>query len=160
MQIGEHTVVTIDYTLTGSDGEVIDTSQGHEPLSYLHGVGHMIPGLEQALAGKSAGDRLQVDIAPEDAYGERNEELVQVVPKHLFGEVERLAPGMQFQAYTDDGIDVVTVVAVNDDEVTVDGNHPLAGKELHFDIAVVAVRAATAEEMEHGHVHNPGVNTN
>ncbi len=156
MQISERKVVTIDYTLTNNDGEVIDTSKGHEPLSYLHGVGNMIPGLENALDGKSTGDSLSVSVAPKDAYGERDEELIQVAPRHMFGDVEELAPGMQFQAHTDEGIEAVTVVAVNGDKITVDGNHPLAGTVLNFDVKIVDVREASGEELEHGHVHGPG----
>jgi len=155
MQISKNKVVTINYTLTGNDGEVIDSSTGHEPLAYIHGTDYMIPGLEQALEGHAVGDSLSVTVEPKDGYGERNESLVQLVQRELFGNVEKLEPGMQFQAHTDDGIEMVTITAVNEDEITVDGNHPLAGATLNFDVEVVDVRDATAEELDHGHVHGP-----
>jgi len=156
MQIGKHKVVTIDYTLTNNDGAVLDSSKGQEPLAYIHGTEFMIPGLEHALEGKAAGDSLSVTVEPADGYGERDEGLVKVVERGMFGDVERLDAGMQFQAQTDDGIEVVTVTAVEGDQVTVDGNHPLADVVLHFDVKVVGVRDASQEEIDHGHVHGPG----
>jgi len=156
MQVAKNTVVTIDYTLTNNDGEVLDSSKGQEPLAYIHGIGYMIPGLENALEGKSEGDSLKVSIEPRDAYGERDESLVKTVDRALFGGIDKLEPGMQFQAQTPEGVEIVTVTAVNGDEVTVDGNHPLADVTLNFDVRVLGVREATAEELEHGHVHGPG----
>lgn len=156
MQIAKNKVVSIDYTLTGPKGEVIDTSEGREPLAYLHGGGNIIPGLETALEGKSKGDQLNVSLEPKEGYGERNAALVQEVPKKLFEGVEKIEPGMQFQAMSEQGPRIVTVRAVEGDHVTVDGNHPLAGVPLQFDVAVVDVRDATKEELEHGHVHGPG----
>jgi len=156
MQIGKHKVVSIDYTLTNNDGEVLDTSKGHEPLAYLHGTGFMIPGLENALEGKSAGDSLSVIVEPGDGYGERDEELVKVVERAMFGDIKQLEAGMQFQADTDDGIEVVTVTAIEGDKVTVDGNHPLADTTLNFEVRVVGVRKASQEEIDHGHVHGAG----
>ncbi len=155
MQIAKHKVVSIDYTLTNDAGDVIDSSEGGAPLAYLHGENNIIPGLENALEGKAAGDSLKVTVTPEEGYGVRIDELIQVVPSHLFGGVEKLEAGMQFQAETDDGVQVVTIAAVNGDEVTVDGNHPLAGETLNFDVKVADVRDASAEEIEHGHVHGP-----
>ncbi|MCX5661390.1 MAG: peptidylprolyl isomerase [Planctomycetota bacterium] len=157
MKIAQHKVVTINYKLTDPKGQVIDTSEGREPLVYIHGGGNLIPGLESALEGKGAGDRIDVTIAPEHGYGLRNEELVQPVPRKSFPGVKVLEVGMQFRAQGPDGQRVVTVVSFGkDDEVMVDGNHPLAGMPLHFDVTVVTVRAATKEELDHGHVHGPG----
>lgn len=156
MQAGENTVVLIHYTLTSDGGETLDSSEGREPLGYLHGFGNIIPGLENALSGKQAGDKLKVTIAPEDAYGVREDALVQVVPRSAFGDAPDLEVGMQFQARTPEGIRVVTIVDVAGDDITLDGNHPLAGETLHFDVEVVEVRAATDEELAHGHVHGEG----
>ncbi|HKK14936.1 MAG TPA: peptidylprolyl isomerase [Gammaproteobacteria bacterium] len=155
MEVAKHKVVTIDYTLTDAEGSVIDSSQGREPLAYIHGVGSIIPGLESALEGKSSGESLQVSIPPEQAYGERDDNLLQAVPKDRFEGAGELQTGMQFQAQSEAGTQVVTVVAVEDDTVTVDANHPLAGVTLNFDVAVVDVREATEEELSHGHVHGP-----
>ncbi|MEW6766338.1 MAG: peptidylprolyl isomerase [Pseudomonadota bacterium] len=153
MQISQDSVVTLDYRLTNDAGEVIDSSEGHGPLAYLHGHGNIIPGLEQALEGRATGDSFQVSIEPAMAYGEKNPALTQTLPSSMFGGVEQIAVGMQFHAQTDHGIEVVTVTAVEGDQVTIDGNHPLAGQTLHFDVTVREVREAQAEEIEHGHVH-------
>lgn len=154
MQIAEDTVVRIDYTLRSNEGEVLDSSEGHGPLAYLHGHGNIIPGLEKAMTGHDEGDEFSVTLAPEEGYGPRREELVQDVPRSSFQGVEQLEPGMQFQAESNAGPMVVTVKEVGDEEVTVDGNHVLAGRELQFDVAVKDVRSATDEEIEHGHVHD------
>jgi FKBP-type peptidyl-prolyl cis-trans isomerase SlyD len=156
MQISENSVVSFHYTLTDSTGKVIDTSQGNEPLTYLHGVGQIVPGLENALVGKTPGDKLDVEVAAEDGYGEHQEFMVQQVPREAFQGVDVIEPGMQFQAQTPQGGMTVTVTAVDDTTVTVDGNHPLAGQVLFFAVEVVSVRDATAEEREHGHVHGAG----
>ena len=156
MQISKQTIASIEYTLTNDAGEVVDTSKGGAPLAYLHGVGGMIPGLEEELEGKSSGDSLQVIVAPEKAYGPRDEKMVQDVSRdQLPAEVE-IEVGMQFQAQTDHGPHVVTVMKVDGENVTLDANHPLAGTTLHFDVRVVEVRAATEEELTHGHVHGEG----
>ena len=155
MQVAKDKVVSIDYTLTDDDGSVLDTSNGRAPLAYLHGAGNIIPGLEKALEGKQVGDQLTVRIPPAEAYGERDEALTQVVPMELFQGVDRVEPGMRFQAQTSAGIQVVTVSKVEGDEVTIDGNHPLAGKPLNFDVNVIDIRDATPEELAHGHVHGP-----
>ena len=154
MQIDKHAVVTIDYTLTNDQGQVVDTSENNQPLAYIHGTGSIIPGLEEALEGKSSGDEVQVSIPPEKAYGEHDEQLKQVVPRDRFEGVDTLEPGMQFQAQTEGGVRIVTIAAIDGDEVTVDANHPLAGETLHFEVAVRDVREASAEEIEHGHVHD------
>ncbi|MDQ6966361.1 MAG: peptidylprolyl isomerase, partial [Mariprofundaceae bacterium] len=138
------------------DGGVIDSSEGHEPLAYIHGSGFLIPGLENKMEGKQAGDAFKVTVEPADAYGVRDDSLVKEVERDMVGEVENLVAGMQFQAETEDGMEVVTVTAVAEDTVTVDGNHPLADVTLNFDVKVVDVRDATAEELEHGHVHGAG----
>lgn len=156
MQIAANKVVSIDYTLTDDNGTVIDTSEGRGPLLYLAGAGNIIPGLEKALEGKSAGDSLQVKVSPEEGYGDRHEQMVQEVPKDAFQGVEDIQVGMQFHAESDHGPLPVVVVGVSDETVTVDGNHPLAGENLNFDVTVVEVRDASDEEMAHGHVHGPG----
>ncbi|MDQ6958964.1 MAG: peptidylprolyl isomerase [Mariprofundaceae bacterium] len=156
MQISKHKVVTLDYTLTNDGGEVLDTSKGQEPLAYMHGTGFMIPGLEKALEGKTSGNSFSVTVEPRDGYGERDDDLVKVVEQAMFGGVEKLEVGMQFQAETDDGIEMVTITAVEGDKVTVDGNHPLADVTLNFGVQVVGVREASQEEIEHGHVHGAG----
>jgi FKBP-type peptidyl-prolyl cis-trans isomerase SlyD len=152
MQIASEKVITIDYTLTDEAGEVLDSSEQDGPLTYLHGSGNIVPGLEAALEGKSAGDSLKVVVPPADGYGEHDEELVQVLPRDRFpdGEIEI---GMRFQAQSGGGTRVLTVVALTDQEVTIDANHPLAGRTLSFDVTVREVREATQEELEHGHVH-------
>ena len=156
MHIEKNRVVTLNYTLRDDQGSVIDSSSGRGPLSYLHGKGNIVPGLEQALAGKAAGDKLDVTVAPAQGYGLRDERLVQIVPRHKFGEVAGLSPGMQVRATGAQGPRLVTVVRVDRDFVTVDGNHPLAGRTLHFSVEVAEVRKATHEEVSHGHVHGPG----
>ncbi len=155
MKVEEHAVVLIHYVLTNNDKEVLDSSEGQDPLAYLHGTGHLIPGLEAQLLGKVAGDKLNVTVQPGDGYGEFNKELVQTVPRDVFEGVESIEPGMQFQTSNEDGSggETITVVSVENDEVTIDGNHPLAGETLHFAVDIIEVREATAEELEHGHVH-------
>lgn len=154
MVVEKDKVITIDYTLKDSDGETIDSSEESEPLVYLHGNGNLIPGLEKQLQGKKEGEKLSCVIRPEDAYGEYDEDLVFTVQKSSFQDPDKIEEGMQFEAHGEDGARVVTVVAVQGEEVTVDANHPLAGEDLHFDVKVVGIRDATAEELTHGHVHS------
>ena len=156
MLIADRCAVSIHYTLTDDAGDVLDSSAGREPLTYLHGAGQIVPGLEQALKGRAAGDTFRVDIAPEDGYGPRVDSMVQVVPRAAFQGVARLEPGMQFEASGDQGTLSVVITAIDGDSVTVDGNHPLAGQTLHFDVEVTAVREASVEEVLHGHVHGAG----
>ncbi len=156
MQISDNKVVSIHYTLTNDAGEVIDSSEGREPLPYLAGAGNIIAGLESALEGKSVGDKLDVRVAPEDGYGERHEQMIQEVPRSAFDGVDDIQVGMHFQAQSDHGPVSVVVTALTDETVTVDGNHPLAGEHLNFAVEVVDVRDASEEELEHGHVHGPG----
>jgi FKBP-type peptidyl-prolyl cis-trans isomerase SlyD len=155
MSIAQDQVVSINYTLKDDAGAVIDRSAAGEPLTYLHGHGNLIPGLERELAGKNTGDRLQVKIAPADGYGEYDRALVQKVPRRALKGIAEVRVGMRLQAQTADGARPVTVTQLTGDMVTLDGNHPLAGKNLNFEVEVAQVRAATAEELAHGHVHGP-----
>lgn len=154
MKIGKRTVVTIDYTLTDDAGEVLDSSKDSEPLAYVHGRGNIVPGLELALAGKEAGDKISVKVSPEQGYGKKDKELVQKMPRDKFP-AKDVEVGMQFEARGEDGAQVVTVVEFDDDSVTVDANHPLAGMTLSFEVTILNVRDATLDELEHGHVHGP-----
>ena len=156
MQVQNDHVVSIDYTLKNDAGEVMDTSEQNGPLAYLHGHQNIIPGLEKALDDKSVGDSFTVSIEPAEAYGERDERMIQTVPREMFQGVDEIEPGMRFQAQTEGGVTVVTIKEVNGDEITLDGNHELAGETLHFDVEVKEVRPASEEEIEHGHVHGPG----
>ena len=156
MQIAENSVVTIHYTLTNSEGEVLDSSQGQEPLAYLAGASNIIPGLENALTGKQVGDKLDVTVEPEEAYGPLREELVQKVDHENFQGIDDIQVGMQFMAQAPWGEQPVTVMAVEEDGITLDGNHPLAGQTLTFAVEVMAVRSATDEELQHGHAHGEG----
>ena len=157
MQIAANKAVSIDYTLTNADGEVLDSSDGGAPLVYLQGAGNIIPGLEKALEGKQAGDAGNVTVEPAEAYGEFNAELIAVLGRNMFEGVDELEVGMQFHASGPDGsMQIVTIKALEGDEVTVDGNHPLAGEQLTFDVKVVEVRDATEDEMAHGHIHGEG----
>jgi FKBP-type peptidyl-prolyl cis-trans isomerase SlyD len=156
MLIAQDKVVLFHYTLTNDAGEVLDSSSGGDPLAYLHGQGNIVAGLEKALAGRQAGDKLHVRVEAADGYGLRDAALVTKVPRRSFG-AGTIKPGMQFQAQLARGeTRVVTVTHVKGDMVTVDGNHPLAGQDLTFDVAITEVRDATAEELAHGHVHGPG----
>jgi FKBP-type peptidyl-prolyl cis-trans isomerase SlyD len=156
MQITKGAVVSIDYTLTNDAKETLDTSTGREPLAFLQGTGQIIPGLERALEGKAAGDALQVTIAPEDAYGHRDDRKTTTLPREQIQGPDELTPGTQLRASGPDGEQILTVTKVDETEVTVDANHPLAGQTLHFDVTVRDVRAASEEELSHGHAHGPG----
>lgn len=156
MEVADQHVVRIHYTLTDDTGDVLDSSSGGEPLTYLHGSGNIIPGLERELSGKRAGDTLQVRVDPADGYGEHREELVQAVPMSAFQGIENIEPGMRFEASGPEGSQVVMVTEVSDDAVTVDANHALAGEVLNFDVEIVDVRTAEPEEIEHGHAHGDG----
>ncbi len=163
MRVGKNSVVTIDYTLKDADGQIIDTSVGKQSLPYMHGTGQLITGLEKALEGKSAGDHIEVSVPPEEAYGTRNEKMVQAVPRSAFPGVAAIKVGDQFRTQGagggeggGGGMQVVTVTKIDAEQVTVDANHPLAGITLHFDVTIKDVRAATKEEIAHGHVHGPG----
>ena len=156
MLVAQDKVVLIHYTLTDDAGTVVDSSSGGHPLAYIQGHGNIIPGLEKALEGTQKGDSLTVRVEAAEGYGERDDSLVQQVPRRAFGSVASIQPGMQFHAQTSHGhTRVVTVTNVQGDMVTVDGNHPLAGQNLNFAVEVTDVRDASAEELEHGHVHGP-----
>jgi FKBP-type peptidyl-prolyl cis-trans isomerase SlyD len=152
MPIADNDVVTFHYTLKGDTDEVIDSSAGGEPLTYLHGRGNIVPGLERELTGKSVGDRLQVRVPAAQGYGEYDRALVQKVPRRALKGIDNLRVGLRLQA----GHQAVTVKHIAGDMITLDGNHPLAGQDLNFDVEITAVRPATEEELAHGHVHGDG----
>lgn len=154
--IADGSVVTMHYTLTAPDGTVLDSSEGRDPLAYLHGANNIVPGLEKQLTGKAKGDKLQADVPAAEGYGERRGPEPVAVPKANFPQDAPLEPGMQFFAESANGPLPIWIVEVRDSEVVVDGNHPLAGVDLSFAIEVVDVREATADEKAHGHVHGPG----
>ncbi len=156
MKITENKVVVLHYAVSDSEDTLIDSSYDHSPLSIIHGSGYLIPGLEEALTGHIAGDKFEVSVEAEQAYGQRFDEYVQTVPKAMFAGIENLDVGTQLRATTDDGEQTVIVIDVQDDELTVDGNHPLAGIDLKFDVDVLEVREATEDELSHGHVHGEG----
>lgn len=154
MKIQKNSAVSFHYSLTDDDGNAVDSSAGADPLAYLHGAGNIIPGLEKALEGKSVGDSLQVTVAAAEGYGEVQPELIQEVPKSAFQGVDNIEIGMQFEAQTNQGGTVpVIITAVTEKTVTVDGNHPLAGKNLNFDVTIEQVREASEEELSQGHIH-------
>ena len=155
--VGDNLVVSMHYKLTDNDGNVLDNSEGNDPLAYLHGSKNIIAGLESALVGKVEGDEVQVKVAPKEGYGVINPELIQTVPKESFQGVEKIEAGMGFEAEGPDGqIQRIVVKKVEGEDVTIDGNHPLAGMDLNFDVKIVEVREASKEEKEHGHVHGVG----
>ena len=156
MVIADRKVVSIHYKLTNDDGQLIQESSADSPLSYLHGARNIIPGLESALDGKSEGDKLSVSVGPEQAYGPRNDALIQELPRNVFEGIDDIQEGMQFQAHSEQGSQVITVTKVDSDRITVDANHPLAGQTLNFEVEVESVREATEDEVEHGHVHKDG----
>ncbi len=153
MQIANNKVVYIHYTLKNDAGDTLDSSDGGAPLAFLHGSGGIIKGLESALEGKSSGDKLEVVVEPEEGYGASHPEAIQQVPKSAFQGIDDLAVGMRLQAETADGAVPIKVTAIEDDIVTIDANHELAGERLHFAVSVESVRDATEEEISHGHVH-------
>ncbi len=155
MNIEKNKVAQIEYTLTDAKGEVMDASSGN-PLAYLHGHSNLIPGLEKELEGKTTGDKFKITVPANEAYGERVDALIQTVPSNMFQGVDNLEVGMRFEAQSEQGMHSVEITAIEDDQVTVDGNHPMAGLELTFDVEVKDVRDATEEEIEHGHAHGAG----
>lgn len=160
MSLTKNQVATVAYTLKNGDGDVLDQASKDDPMTFLHGVGGMIPGFEKALEGKNIGDSFSIVIDPADAYGERDDTLTQDVASSMFGDMsdEHLVPGAQFQAQTDAGVEIVTIVSVDKENeiVKIDANHPLAGTTLHFDVEMLDIRDATEEELAHGHVHATG----
>lgn len=157
MKIEEFKAVILNYIVKDESGEVIDSSDVDGPINYIHGTEDLIPGLETALEGKEEGDKLTVMVPQSEAYGPHDERLVDAVPLANFEGVSDISPGMSFQTEMEDGSPMlVRVISVENGLVEVDGNHPLAGKDLNFDVEVVTVRDASSEELEHGHVHTPG----
>lgn len=157
MKIEDNKVVTVDFELFDRDGQLIDSSQSNGPLVYLHGAEQLLQGLESALVGRAVGDELSVELTPEQAFGQREEALVDRVSRANFPGVEHIEAGMRFQTEMEDGTPVlVTVAEVDEQWVTVDGNHELAGMDLRFELKVADIRQATPEEAEHGHVHGEG----
>jgi len=157
MQVSEQKVVTMNYEVADDQGQLIDRSEEGGPLAYIHGNGQLIPGLETALEGRGKGDKVAVDVPPEQGYGERDEEGVQTVARNQFDDSVEIEVGMQFEAQDDDeGHQIVTVAAVDGENITLDTNHPLAGKNLRFKVEILDVRDASTEELSHGHVHGPG----
>lgn len=156
MKIAANAVVSIEYVLRDDEGDVLDSSEGDEPLAYIHGHEQIVPGLESALAGRIKGDAVDAKIAPKDGYGDRDEELIIRITR------DELPPGMEPQigmeigAEDEDGEHMYWITDITGPELTLDGNHPLAGKTLHFAVKIVDVRAATKEELSHGHVHGSG----
>jgi FKBP-type peptidyl-prolyl cis-trans isomerase SlyD len=158
MTITENKVVLIHFTLKDSAGETLDSSEGREPLAFIQGIGNIIVGLEEALAGKAIGDKVSATIEPEKAYGVRVDENVHIVPLSSFqadGD-EKLVEGMQVRVETNEGVSIADVAKIDGEEVTLDLNHPLAGETLFFDVEIIDVREATKQELEHGHAHGPG----
>lgn len=154
MQIAENYVVSMNYTLKDEKGNILDTSEGKEPLDFLYGKGMIIPGLEKALEGKEKGDSLKVTVEPEEGYGTYNEQAIGEVSKDNFQEGMEPTVGMQVQAQDPNGnVQIFTITEIKDETVMLDGNHPLAGQTLYFDVDIADVREATPEEIEHGHVH-------
>lgn len=154
MKISKNKAISIHYSVSTADDTLIDSSYDHDPLSVVQGSSYLIPGLEEALEGHEAGDTFEVTVAPEKGYGERFDDYVQTVPKEIFGDIEDLAVGAQLRATTDEGEQTVIVVDIAEDEITVDGNHPLAGMELKFNVEVLEVREATEDEVAQGQVQN------
>ena len=154
LTIGDGMIVSTHYTLTDNDNTVLDSTDESEPMVYLHGAENLIPGLEDALAGKTVGDKFKVSIDAEDGYGEVLTELMQIVDISTFEGVDTVEPGMQFESESEDGeFELIVVKHVEGNEVTIDSNHPLAGLTLNFDVEVIDIREASSEEIEHEHVH-------
>ena len=157
MKVGKDKVVLMHYTLKNDVGDVIDSSEGGDPLPFLQGHGNIIPGLESALEGSKAGDKMDVSIEPKDAYGELMKDAIQEIPKSALKGIDEVKVGMQLQSQDQDGnAFLVSVTKIEDDKITVDANHPLAGQTLHFSVSIESIRKAEAEELSHGHVHADG----
>jgi len=154
MIIDNNKVVVLHYAVSNNEGVLIDSSYDHQPLAIIQGTGYLIAGLEQALIGHKAGDKFEVNVTADDAYGQRHDHYVQAVPKAMFDGIDDLAVGAQLRATTDDGEQTVIVIDIADEQVTIDGNHPLAGIDLQFDVQIIEVRDASEQELAHGHVHS------
>lgn len=157
LMIGKNSVVSLHYTLRNDEDEILDSSEGKQPLIYLHGADNLIPGLEAELQGKTSGTSFSASIPPEQAYGEIRDELIQVINRDMFQGVDQIEPGMSFVAQGEgDAQQQIRVTEVDGDDITIDANHPMAGLTLHFEVEVVDVREGTEQEIEHGHVHQDG----
>lgn len=156
MEIGDSKVVQMHYTLKNDGGEVLDTSEGQDPLTYMHKEGAIIPGLFKAITGKKVGEKVSVVVQPEEGYGHPDDGLLQKIPREAFKGMDDLEVGVKVQADTDHGVQIATVTEIKEEEVTIDLNHPLAGETLHFDVEITDIREASEEELSHGHVHGPG----
>jgi len=156
MIIAKNKVVQIHYTLTNDEKDILDSSVGREPLAFIQGIGNIIPGLEKAIEGKVVGEKLQVSIEPEEAYGVPNQDLTQTVSKAIFQDQEKVEVGAQFQIQGPEGDMIGRISKIEDDNVTIDLNHPLAGVRLHFDVEIVSIRDASNEELDHEHAHGIG----
>jgi FKBP-type peptidyl-prolyl cis-trans isomerase SlyD len=152
-EVANDAVVEFEYTLTDKEGKVLDKSEGRGPLAYIQGKQNIVPGLEKQMTGKKVGDKFTANVPCGEAYGEYHEGMVQAVDKSQFDGVDNLQIGMQFQVQTEQGLILVMVKEIQEDKVVLDGNHPLAGVDLTFDVEVVSLRAATEEELAHGHLH-------
>jgi len=156
-QIAAEKAVTIAYTVKDDGGEVLDTSVGRDPLTYLHGAGNLVPGLEKALVGAAVGAKLTATVTPEEGYGQRDEQRVRKIPlRRITSENGKIVPGRRYRADLKEGPAGVLVKEVSGDYASVDANHPMAGLTLHFEIEVLGIRDATDEEKAHGHVHEAG----
>ncbi len=156
MIISDGCIASFHYTLTNNDGQTLDSSESEGPLVYLHGAANIVPGLEKELAGKKVGDTLTVTVPSAEAYGPRDDNMLEEMSASMFSGVEKIEVGMEFHAETENGLQVVSVAAVDGDKVTIDGNHPLAGVDLTFDVEITGIREATEEEKTHGHAHGEG----
>jgi FKBP-type peptidyl-prolyl cis-trans isomerase SlyD len=156
MQITNNTAVSIHYTLTNDAGEKIDSTEGGEPMVYLHGRGNIITGLEKALHSKNPGDKFSARVEAADAYGEFSDDMIQTISIEMFDGIDKVEAGMQFHTAANSGSGIITVLKVDGDDITIDSNHPLAGQALNFDVEIVSVRLATKEEISHGHIHSAG----
>ena len=154
MKVSLNKVIAIHYTLTNNEGTVLDSSNGRSPLNFIHGLGHLIQGMEEGIDGKEVGNKFQLKVSPEKGYGNYQNEMVQQVPLSAFAGQE-IKVGMQFEAGTEEQRFLVNIKAIDAETVTVDGNHPLAGVELNFDIEIMDIREATEDEIAHGHVYGP-----
>ena len=155
MLVAKNTVVSLHYKMKNASGQLLDSTDSRGPLVYLHGIDPLLPGLQKALESKGKGDLVNVTLEPADAFGVRDERLVQSVPRSAFQSAE-VKVGSQFQSSSQQGPVVYTVVKIEGDTVTVDGNHGLAGQAVQFEVNIQDVRAATPDELAHGHVHGPG----
>ena len=156
MNISKNSAVTMHYALKNDNGDDLGSSQGHEPMAYLHGCDNIVPGLEKALDGKKAGDKISAVVSPEEGYGVKNEDGIKKIDKDRFEGDEEISVGMQIQVDIEGNVSIASVTEIGEKEITLDLNHPLAGVTLHFEIEIMDVREATEDELSHGHVHGPG----